>query len=690
VAEAIERLDARELEAHYESLAYHYERSQADEKAIEYLLKAGEKARRSYLNEAATGYFQRALARLDGLERTIAHQQQELEALRGLALVYHLTGKRSEAEPCFRKAITLARDLGRAEEERARLYFWLGQTLWFEGRYDEVIRNGETALAEFGGDRESLAVALMLTNCLAYRWTGDMARWYQSALRLAEFLQRLPFCQELGMAYAHVAGCLHVHFRQREESLRWLDALEEHGRAHHDLVAQSWASQHRASCLMTGGDLKAGIRSKERALQLSIRAGDLANACDHLGSLACAHLFLGDLRQAEQYLGQLRHLPSETNRDTPMTRPHLIEAVLSLARNDLDSAWQTLQAGRSRNEGTATLPCWVAYLRGRIALAQDRQAEAGRQFREALSQVGIGTPFAMGRRVSNSPPLRYRARPPLDSMPYRARTPDFITAVILLAGLEEVLDTEEFRGLCRQWQEMGPLPGNPAFKGWFLEPAQGITDRPWRSVNWWREVALDPHVANDTPQANGWVWRDPFEDCSFTVDEGLTIYAAHPRDLWGLNVSAPRWMRPIQNAFVVQTVCRPPLPDRPGIGGLLLWKDRESFLRLDRGRAGPHEIWFHGAIDGDDVILGRGRLPTECITLRLERNGEQVGAFCSGDGENWFTVGQAHFPVLDPLEIGLHAAGWIDRTLYHGAYPEGTAMRFERFGLWVSAEETGR
>jgi hypothetical protein len=31
----------------------------------------------------------------------------------------------------------------------------------------------------------------------------------------------------------------------------------------------------------------------------------------------------------------------------------------------------------------------------------------------------------------------------------------------------------------------------------------------------------------------------------------------------------------------------------------------------------------------------------------------------------------------------VHAIGWIDRTIYHGAYPEGTVIRFESFDLWT-------
>jgi regulation of enolase protein 1 (concanavalin A-like superfamily) len=84
-----------------------------------------------------------------------------------------------------------------------------------------------------------------------------------------------------------------------------------------------------------------------------------------------------------------------------------------------------------------------------------------------------------------------------------------------------------------------------------------------------------------------------------------------------------------------------------------------------------------------NVILGRGRLPAESIILRLERRGGSVRALCSADGQHWFSVGQVEFPADDSLEVGVHAIGSIERMIYPGAYPEGTAIRFESFELWV-------
>jgi len=122
--------------------------------------------------------------------------------------------------------------------------------------------------------------------------------------------------------------------------------------------------------------------------------------------------------------------------------------------------------------------------------------------------------------------------------------------------------------------------------------------------------------------------------------------------------------------------------DKPTIGGILVWKDKENYLRLDRGARGKYEINLSGSIKNQCLTFGRGRLVSDRIFLRLERIDNTVSALCSGDGNEWFTVGHVEFPVDDPVEFGLFAIGMIDRTIYHGAFPDGTAIRFESFELW--------
>ena len=38
--------------------------------------------------------------------------------------------------------------------------------------------------------------------------------------------------------------------------------------------------------------------------------------------------------------------------------------------------------------------------------------------------------------------------------------------------------------------------------------------------------------------------------------------------------------------------------------------------------------------------------------------------------------------IARSIKVGLPAIGNINRTIYRGAYPDGTAIRFESFQLW--------
>jgi regulation of enolase protein 1 (concanavalin A-like superfamily) len=282
---------------------------------------------------------------------------------------------------------------------------------------------------------------------------------------------------------------------------------------------------------------------------------------------------------------------------------------------------------------------WTTLLRGRILLAQGERREAAHCFEEILG------------RATAAPLLMAHA----------------------LAGLDAALDDSvALRSFCQLLREqhselvVGPLTQ------WFLEPA----------------VPLSLLRRRERDEFGGtlaaeWVWNDPLQDCSFTMERGVEICAANGRDLWSINWSAPRLVRPVSGDFAVETICAIATEEKPAIGGLLLWKDRHNYLRLTWGAYGMHQLVFGGCIAKEDLIIGRGRLPTERILLRLERRSSRVNALCSVDGESWFTVGHSEFPVEDPVEVGLHAIGSINRILYPGAHPEGSAIRFESFELWV-------
>ena len=109
VAVGIERLYQERLEEYYEELAHHYSLSNDAEKAVEYLLKTGDKAKRNYDNEVAISCFQGALDMLK--QHGIKRNDWKLKALYGLGKVYFGIGETVEAEKVFEGTIALAQEM---------------------------------------------------------------------------------------------------------------------------------------------------------------------------------------------------------------------------------------------------------------------------------------------------------------------------------------------------------------------------------------------------------------------------------------------------------------------------------------------------------------------------------------------------------------------------------------------------
>ncbi|MBN1954417.1 MAG: AAA family ATPase [Anaerolineae bacterium] len=97
VAEALERLFAGQIEQQVGLLAHHWEQAEEVEKAIAYLLRAGDQARLVYAHEEAIDFYQRALRLLKEQEE----YEQAARTLMKLGLTYHAAFDFSSAHQAY-------------------------------------------------------------------------------------------------------------------------------------------------------------------------------------------------------------------------------------------------------------------------------------------------------------------------------------------------------------------------------------------------------------------------------------------------------------------------------------------------------------------------------------------------------------------------------------------------------------
>ena len=101
-------------------------------------------------------------------------------------------------------------------------------------------------------------------------------------------------------------------------------------------------------------------------------------------------------------------------------------------------------------------------------------------------------------------------------------------------------------------------------------------------------------------------------------------------------MSAPRLIMEVRGDFAVETRMRitPQLREH---GGLLIWKNPNRFLRLEK-TSGPHafrgDVRFERHVNRVFHLRGRssGLRNVRELFLRIERRGNQFSAFASDDG----------------------------------------------------------
>jgi class 3 adenylate cyclase/tetratricopeptide (TPR) repeat protein len=429
---AVEELYMDRVTDHYEALAYQFEKAEDWGKALEYYLKAGDKAARAFATRDALGLYNAAEATATRVREgappqtrmTIHRRRAEL-----CVLVSDFERARAESEHVLR----LAR-LGGDQHAEGEALVSMGQASLLAHQFDQCLDESRQAaiIAETIGDPSILAGSL-LNDAFVYEVTGrlDHARAkFDHALtlsrRTADVVNQataLIYGAELESWEGHYARAAELY----DEGIRL-------GRAHNILATlegmfmsgvnfTGQGAYDRALAVFDEGltlaervgdenytprylnsigwlhiecwDLDRAHELNQRAAEGGRRRGDhesFANAELNLGDIA---LHRGDLPSSRNYLeGVLRLIRSPSTSEWMRWRYsiHLFASLgeLALARGDFDGvrghADECLErATRTRSRKYLVIG-WR--LRGEFAFARRRWDDAQHAFQQALHIAG--------------------------------------------------------------------------------------------------------------------------------------------------------------------------------------------------------------------------------------------------------------------------------------------------------------
>ncbi len=243
---ALEKVYAKKIDEHLGELASHFLEGGDKDKALDYFLKAGDKAAKIYANAEATSYFQSALRLLE------------------------------EKEGEFR--------------EKGRVLEKLGDIKKLVGEYDGCLKYWNDGLLMWGHLDERGDISRLHRKVANVLWedTGDAEKAKVHHEKTLKILEAEPESVELASLYEDMAR-MYGRTESMTKALDWAEkALELAKKLNdHGVIASSYVSLG-AFTLATSGDWKKAVECHEKALKIALDNGLMETAIEAYNSLGTA------------------------------------------------------------------------------------------------------------------------------------------------------------------------------------------------------------------------------------------------------------------------------------------------------------------------------------------------------------------------------------------------------------------
>jgi len=341
VGNALEEAYAKEIDEHLGELALHFLECGDENRALDYFLKAGEKAAKVYANSEAASYFQSALKLLEQKEGELHERGHVLEKLGDIK---NIVGENDACMKHWNDALLLWRQL-HDKEKVSRLHRKMANALWEDiGDTEKAKEHHGKALKILEAEPESTELASLYEDVahMHYR-IGDMAKalsWAEKALELAKKLNAFEVvassytslgtifsfkgdkkkafeCLEKALKIALDNGYMETALRActnlptaltAEENERRLEYYEK-GLELAEKVGyiglQSFIGTNLAWAYIGMGNTKKALLLLEESVTLDRKTHNMPNLSFSIGILGFAYQVLGEWDKSEQYYKEM-------------------------------------------------------------------------------------------------------------------------------------------------------------------------------------------------------------------------------------------------------------------------------------------------------------------------------------------------------------------------------------------------
>jgi tetratricopeptide (TPR) repeat protein len=268
IALVIESVFHDRLSEFYETLAFHFNQGRSLLKAVDYLVRSGEKSLGRYAVEESHQYFKEAFDLLSNKPgRTKDEDALLIELLTKWSLVYYYRGDFREQVNLLSDHKDLAESLGN-EAKLGMFYAWYGWSLWFREKYTDAHGYLRKALdiGEQIQDPKTIGYA-----CAWMSWTCAELGALEEAIvygeRAQEISKQIPsdhylfFKSLAGVGYA----CLYMGDMKR--AMETGTVLLDYGQKHSNIRSMVMGYFGLGLSFLMGGDFPSAIEVCKKGIQ---------------------------------------------------------------------------------------------------------------------------------------------------------------------------------------------------------------------------------------------------------------------------------------------------------------------------------------------------------------------------------------------------------------------------------------
>jgi class 3 adenylate cyclase/tetratricopeptide (TPR) repeat protein len=271
IANVMEELFRERLPEFYETLAYHYKQGQSHLKAVDYLMKAGEKCYERYTIEESHQYYKEAFDILSNkTDRSKDEDILLIDLLIQWSSVYYLRGDMAGLEGLLKSHEAWVSSLG--DEARLGMFHaWRGGSFFWKEKYHESYRHLSHALEI--GKRINNSKIIGYSSCWLTQTCSNLGLFDEALAcgrRSQEISEMMPSDRTLFRMTFHGMAVHHCCRGEKKGAAECGRILLDYGEKHADVRATGMGHQALGMGFLAAGDHDRAIECFKKAIQVSV------------------------------------------------------------------------------------------------------------------------------------------------------------------------------------------------------------------------------------------------------------------------------------------------------------------------------------------------------------------------------------------------------------------------------------